>query len=131
MKKLIAILLVAVFVLSIAACGKKTDTEATLPVSGGATEPVSTEGSTPADDAAVTEATETSTAADDETTAPSETTGNEIKPVETEPVQPDEKEDEDIKVEIGGEDITITPPDEESNDNFVIDFDDLMAATGN
>ena len=129
MKKLIVILLVCMFVLSIAACGKKNAPEATLPVSGGNTETQGTEASVPADATQPTEATETSVAADDDTTQPTED-DNKNEPVTPDQGQPDTDEDEDIKVEIGGEngDIVLTPPDEDSSSDFVINFDDLIAA---
>ena len=130
MKKLIAILLVCVFVLSVAACGKKNDPENTLPVSGGNTETHSTEASATAaatETPDTTEATASSVVPENDATQPSE--GNKIEPVKPDQGKPDTDEDDDIKIEIGGdEDISITPPDEDTNSNFVIDFDDLIAA---
>lgn len=142
MKKLIALLLICVFILSIAACGKKDTSTNDLPVSGGSTEmstgdtTATTEGTASQD---ATDATQSSVADDDATQETTTPTGDDNKSDKTENNKDNssKEEDTDIQVNINnggtsgdGGTITVTPPDGNTDNSFVINFDDLMAASG-
>lgn len=133
MKKLIALLLVCVLILSMAACGKKNTGANDLSVPDGSTETTTgdttatTEGTVSQD---ATEATEPSVSDDDATQEATKPTENDNKNDSS------KEENTDIKVEINnggnngdGGNINLTPPDGNTDNSFVINFDDLMAAS--
>ena len=129
MKKLIAILLVCMFVLSMAACGKKNaGTSADQPTTSGTTEAQTGETAATEENAATqattetTDATET-TEAEEDPTKPSE--NNKVET--TEPPKNKDDDDDTIKIDIAP-DTEETTPDKKPDTSFVIDFDDLMDA---
>ena len=135
MKKLIVFLLVFVLILSIAGCGKKgNSTPDTQPQNGGSSQAgsVTPTGEAEDDETDNSGASAESTAPSEEPTEPTQDP-NKIDPAPTTPNKDKTDKDEDIKVDFddnGGTDSpVITPPDDNNNRNFVIDFDDLLEAS--
>lgn len=131
MKKLMAILLVCAFVLSMGACGKKennaTDTQ---PQNSGSSQTGSVTPDSGGKDNSTnaTDGSAESTAPAQDPTEPSQD-ANKVEP------SPETDKGEDIKVEIdkGGSSNTdspvVTPSDDNNNNSFVFDFDDLLEAS--
>ena len=138
MKKLIAIFLVCLMVASMVACGKKkSDPNGTQPQNGSSSQAGSADTTVPSQD----DETDMNAGASAESTAPSEEPTeptqdpNKIEPSPTTPNKGETDKDEDITVDfdenVGEDTPVVTPPSDNANSNFVIDFDDLLEASKN